>query len=86
MTTIRMTRRQWEAIGEAGGWLDVGFGAERFKFFSGPGTYCVCPWCGHRKKFVRMMPCENLTCPRCGRAKMAKQYIKGGEQMSPRQF
>jgi hypothetical protein len=83
---VRLTRSQWEAIGMQADWIDAGFGAERFKFFSGPGVYCVCPWCGHTKGSVRMMPCERLTCPRCGRAKMEKKYIRGKEQMSPRQF
>jgi len=83
---VTLTRDQWVGIGLAADWLDAGFGVGRFRFFSGPGVYCVCPKCGHMKGSVRLFPCERQLCPRCGGAKMEKKYVRGGEQMSPRQY
>jgi hypothetical protein len=84
---LRLTRDQWLEIGDMAGWAkDMGFGAARLKFESGPGSHCVCPMCGHSKRHVRMMPCEKLTCPRCGQAKMENRYFRGDEQMSPQMY
>lgn len=80
---LKITKDLWSKIGEMTGWLDIGFGGSKFKFYSGPGAYCVCPFCGYAKKSVRMMPCEKLTCPMCGKQKMEQRYIEHGKQMSP---
>ena len=81
---VKITKEKWLEIGDSTGWTeDIGFGAGRFKFFTGPGVYCVCPYCGHKKKNVRMMPCEKLLCPRCGKMNMEKRYIEKNDQLSP---
>jgi hypothetical protein len=82
---LKMTRELWEQIGEKAGWAqDIGFGLSQFKFKSGPGAYCVCPFCGHMKKHVRMMPCKRMKCPRCMKGKMEQRYVsRDGRQMSP---
>lgn len=83
----RLSKDQWIEIGECTGWIqEIGFGATKFKFWQGPGTYCVCPHCGHMKRSVLLMPCERLTCPRCGTGKMERRYVEKGRQMSPSMF
>lgn len=32
----------------------------------GPGGYCVCPACGTKVKHKRGIPCNQMTCPKCG--------------------
>lgn len=33
---------------------------------AGPGGYCVCPKCGHKKPHVAGRPCYEEACPKCG--------------------
>lgn len=33
---------------------------------SGPGGVCVCPACGEKTTHAVGVPCNTLTCPRCG--------------------
>jgi len=88
-TTVKilLPRGAWEEIGDRTGWAeDIGFGTSKFKFYSGPGSFCVCPFCGRMKKHVMLMPCEKMLCPWCGHAKMENRYIERGLQMSPEMF
>ncbi len=33
---------------------------------AGPGGYCVCRNCGHKKAHTVGTPCFELACPKCG--------------------
>ncbi len=33
---------------------------------SGPGGWCVCPACGEKVAHAVGVPCNTISCPRCG--------------------
>jgi hypothetical protein len=39
---------------------------------SGPGGYCICPKCGHRKPHIAGQRCLDTACPKCG-TKMTRE-------------
>ena len=39
---------------------------------SGPGGVCVCPSCGKTVPHSRLVPCNQIKCPKCGTT-MTKQ-------------
>jgi len=33
---------------------------------AGPGGICICPKCGYEKQHIRVQPCNQMKCPKCG--------------------
>lgn len=63
-----MTRGRGRGVGGGGAGRggDRGPGRMGGPFAAGPGGYCVCPSCGHRKSHVAGQPCYEQKCPQCG--------------------
>jgi len=51
--------------GPVGGGAGTGSGG-RGNMAAGSGGYCVCLQCGERVPHQRAMPCNSVTCPKCG--------------------
>ena len=52
--------------GGLGGGRGTGGGRMGGGYAAGPGGNCVCPNCGATASHPRGVPCNQMTCPKCG--------------------